>query len=407
MRILKVSQTYYPYLAAGGPPAKVRGLAKALVERGNRLTVLTAYQGPLGSLHDVHRVPWGWSANGDGIEAVYLKTTLRYRSLSVNPGVLRFCQVRLREFDIVHVYGLYDLLGPAVARYCRQFGIPYFVEPLGMTRPIDRGFLLKRAWRSLVNGYLSGASRMVATSEQERSELLADGFPPERVLLRYNGIDREEFRQLPPPGAFRSQAGIGNDERFIIFLGRLIPRKGADLLIEALPQIDGGKTKLVIAGPEAESGYLAFLRGKARSLGVEHRVLFTGPLYGNDKKAALADASVFALPSRYENFGNAAAEAIACGTPAIVSDRCGIAPLINQRAGLVTSYDSGVVARTLNDLFENASLYQRLKAGCPQVADEISWGRLVGGMERSYEEAIDQFLQRPSVLVATGENRTR
>jgi glycosyltransferase involved in cell wall biosynthesis len=116
-------------------------------------------------------------------------------------------------------------------------------------------------------------------------------------------------------------------------------------------------------------------------------VLFTGPLYGEVKKAALADAFVFALPSRYENFGNAAAEAIACGTPVIVSDRCGVAPLIDQRAGLVTSYDSGAVARTLKNLLGDAGLYQRLKAGCRQVADEISWDRLVRGMQHSYEEA--------------------
>ena len=163
----------------------------------------------------------------------------------------------------------------------------------------------------------------------------------------------------------------------------------------------------MIAGPEAENGYLCFLRAKARALGVEHRVVFTGALYGDEKKAVLADASVFALPSRYENFGNVVAEAIACRTPAIVSDRCGIAPLINQRAGLVTSYSSAAVAMTLREFFENISLSQRLKAGCPQVADEISWDKLVTAMQRSYEEAIDDLLPRPSLLVATGENRTR
>jgi glycosyltransferase involved in cell wall biosynthesis len=264
-----------------------------------------------------------------------------------------------------------------------------------MTRPIDRGFLLKRLWRGLTNGYLSGASQIIATSELERAELLADGFPPERVLLRYNGIDRDEFRRLPPPGTFRKKVGLHDDERFVIFLGRLIPRKGADLLIEAVAEIDE-RTKLVIAGPEGETGYLGFLRAKARTLGVEHRVLFTGPLYGEDKKAALADASVFALPSRYENFGNAAAEAIACGTPAIVSDRCGIAPLVDRRAALATSYDSEAFTRTLRDLLENGSLYQRLKAECPQVADEISWDKLVLGMQHSYEEARNNFLRRTS-----------
>jgi glycosyltransferase involved in cell wall biosynthesis len=410
MRILKVTQAYYPFMDRGGPAVKVRSIARVLAEQGHEVTVLTADLGfgpaEIASAA-AHRNGQGWRSDLDGVRAIYLATRGRYRNLTVNPGVAGFCRRRLKEFEIVHVYGLYDVLGPVVARYCRQFGIPYFVEPLGMTRPIDRGFLLKKVWSSLVNGYLHEASRMIATSEQERTELLGDGFPPDRVLLRYNGIDQEDFRKLPPPGTFRKKAGIRDEERFVVFLGRLIPRKGADLLIEALPYLDGGKTKLVIAGPEAESGYLALLRAKARAAGVEDRVLFTGPLYGDDKKAALVDAAVFALPSRYENFGNAAAEAIACGTPVIVSDRCGIASLIDQRAGLVTAYDSGAVARTLNGLFENPSLYGRLKAGCPQVADEISWEKLVAGMERSYEEVIAQFLQRPSVLAPMGENRTR
>ena len=128
-------------------------------------------------------------------------------------------------------------------------------------------------------------------------------------------------------------------------------------------------------------------------LGVEPRVLFLAPLYGSDKRAALVDADVFALPSRYENFGNTAAEAIACGTPVIVSDRCGIAPLIDQRAGLVTCYDSRALAEALRELFGNTALYHRLKAGCLEVATEISWDRLIGQMQTSYEEAKEQVRQ--------------
>ena len=341
--------------------------------------------------------PEGWRTDMDGAAVVYLRTLCRYRSLTVNAGILRFCRHRLKDFDIVHIYGLYDALGPTVGRYCRKLGVPYFVEPLGMTRPIDRGFLLKKLWWRLFRNYLPGASQIVATSEMERAELLADHFAPDRVLLRYNGIDREEFRDLPPAGAFRRKLGIGEDERFILFLGRIIPRKGADLLIEALPMLGCGGMKLVLAGPEGETGYVAELQAKARAIGVGQRVLFTGPLYGEDKKSALADAWVFALPSRYENFGNTAAEAIACGTPAIVSDRCGIAPLINQRAGLVASYDSNAVGQTLQGLLEDPELYQRLRAGCRDVVDEISWDRLVCEMQDSYEHARDHFLRRPSV----------
>jgi len=400
MRILNVTQSYHPFQNRGGPAFKVRSISRALVEKGHAVTVLTADLkfGPteIASVAAL-RSGLGWLSNLDGVEAIYLDTRFRYRSLTVNPGVITFCRRRLRDFDFVHIYGLYDLLGPAVARSCRQLGIPYWVEPLGMTRAIDRGFRLKKIWNGLVSDYLDQANRIIATSEQEMTELLADGFPADRVLLRHNGIDLEDFHDLPPRGIFRAKAGIRDDEHFIVFLGRLIPRKGADLLIEALPQLGCDNTKLAIAGPEGESGYSTVLRKKAQELGIEHRVLFFGPLYGDDKKSALVDADVFALPSRYENFGNAAAEAIACGTPAIVSDRCGIALLLNNRAGLVTSYDSGAIAQTLRTLWGDATLYQRLKEGCAEVASQLSWDKLVQGMQDSYEDARNDLLRRSSV----------
>ncbi len=396
MQILKVTQSYHPFLDKGGPATKVRAIARELRRRGHQVTVLTADLGfgPRDiAAARVVRDPHGWRTDLDGVEVIYLRTRCHYRNLTVNPDVLGFCRRRLKEFDIVHIYGLYDTLGPAVGHYCRKFRVPYFVEPLGMTRPIDRGFLLKGIWRTLAGTYLGQASKWIATSELERQDLLAAGVLSEKVLLRFNGIDREEFKQLPPFGAFRKSAGIPDDERLILFLGRLIPRKGADLLIEALPQIAGDKLKLVIAGPEGENGYVAFLRDKARRLGFSQRVLFPGPLYENLQKEAFVDATAFALPSRYENFGNTAAEAIACGTPVVVSDRCGIAPLVDQRAGLVTAYNSIAVAQALNQLLNSPTLYQRLKAGCAQVAEEISWEGLVRGMQDSYEKTRDEFLQ--------------
>lgn len=400
MRILKVTQAYYPFQDRGGPAVKVRSIACELVAQGQEVSVLTA---DLGFGHSqmvatsAHRTAWGWGSDRGGVEAIYLRTKFHYRSLTVNSSLIKFCRQRLQEFELVHIYGLYDLLGPVVASYCRRFKIPYFVEPLGMTRPIDRGFLLKELWWKVFRKYLPGASQVVATSVMERDDLMADGYAADRVMLRYNGIDLKEFRELPLRGAFRNNLGIGDDERFILFLGRIIPRKGADLLIEALTSIASHKTKLVLAGPEGEPGYLAELRAKARAMRVDHRVFFAGPLYGEDKNAAMADAWIFALPSRYENFGNTAAEAIACGTPAIVSDRCGIAPLVKGRAGLVISYNSGALAQALADLLENPEMYQRFKAGCRNVADEMSWEHLVRNMLASYENARDQFLRRPSI----------
>lgn len=366
MRILKVTQAYYPFQSRGGPALKVRSIARELVRQGHQVTVLTADLGfgpeEIEEAAAV-REGQGWRSKLDGVESIYLATRCHYRNLTVNHGVTLFCRQRLREFDVVHVYGLYDTLGPVVAWYCHEFGVPYFIEPLGMHRAYDRGILLKRFWSTLARAYLRQASKMVATSEQEKAEFIADGIPTGRVLLRYNGLDLKDFLRLPPSGPFRAKAGLCECERYILFLGRVIPRKGADLLIEALLHIGCDRTQLVIAGPEGEVGYVTHLRAKARALGVEHRVLFPGGLYGDNKIAAMAHAAVFALPSRYENFGNTAAEAIACGTPAIVSDRCGIAPLIDQRAGLVSSYDSEALATTLRRCWETRSCINGLGLG--------------------------------------------
>jgi glycosyltransferase involved in cell wall biosynthesis len=396
MRILKVTQAYYPFNARGGPAIKVRAIARELARMGNKVTVLTADLGfgPQ-EIESANVIPdtLGWRSEADGVETFYLATRCHYRNLTVNPAVLRFCRQRLNEFDLVHVYGLYDLLGPVVGRYCHKLRIPYFIEPLGMTLPIDRGFLLKKIWSSVGKSYLDHASKWIATSELERKDLQAAGIPEAKVLLRFNGIDRGNFANLPAPGAFRNKLGLSPDDKLILFLGRLIPRKGADLLIEALHTIDDNQVKLVIAGPEGESGYVAFLREKAKALGVEQRVLFPGALYEEAQKEAYVDATVFALPSRYENFGNTAAEAIACGTPAVVSDRCGIAPLVAQRAGLVTSYDAPSLARTLKELFSDPALYQRLKTGCPRVAEEIFWDGLIREMQNAYQDTRAECLQ--------------
>src|SRR5713101_3991449 len=117
MRVLQVTQAYYPFQDRGGPAFKVRSIARSLVEQGNEVTVLTADLGfrpcEILSAAVVHNTR-GWSSDLDGVDVIYLTTRCCYRSLTVNPGVIGFCRRRLPEFDIVHVYGLYDFLGPAV-----------------------------------------------------------------------------------------------------------------------------------------------------------------------------------------------------------------------------------------------------------------------------------------------------
>src|SRR5579864_1227547 len=191
MRILNVTQTYFPFLEFGGPPVKVRALSEALAKRGHHVTVLTADWGlefrRCGNAEKSNREhgEFGWRGESNGVESFYLPSWMRFRALSWNPKVRSFCRARLWNFDTAHIFGLYDFLGPAVARACRASGIPYVVEPIGMFLPIVRNLRLKRMYH-LVLGQrmLSGARAIVATSEQEVAELRGAGIPPEKIVVR-------------------------------------------------------------------------------------------------------------------------------------------------------------------------------------------------------------------------------
>src|ERR1700760_2823945 len=187
MRILNVTQSYAPFLEFGGPPVKVRALSEELARRGHQVTVLTADWGledrfpEIGNDHGaltagISRSPFGWRRDENGVQSIYLRTWLRYRALSWNPAAKRFARARLQNFDVVHIFGIYDLLGPAIAGHCRTLKIPYIVEPIGMFLPIVRSFWKKRVYQSLYGKKMVvGARSLVATSEQEADELASGG----------------------------------------------------------------------------------------------------------------------------------------------------------------------------------------------------------------------------------------
>jgi glycosyltransferase involved in cell wall biosynthesis len=399
MRVLKVVQSYFPFQDRGGPVVKVRALARGLAKRGQRVTVLTAdlgLGGDYGSGLRIQRCRWGWQAEEDGVETIYLSTVAHYRALTLNPRVVAFCRSSIPQFDLVHLYGLYDLLGPAVSFFCRRRGIPYVIEPMGMYRPIDRSFRMKRLWHgSLGEIYWRNAAQIVATSEMEQQELVEDGVPADKVIIRYNGIDVRASENRLPHGAFRKKWEIPDDEPLVLFLGRLIPRKGADILIEAFSEACPKSGRLVIAGPEGEPGYRAILERRVRESGIESRVTFTGALYDDDKSALMSDADIFALPSRYENFANSAAEAIAFGIPVIITDCCGIRSLVDRRAGLVIAPEKQALVGALRNLISDPVLFAKLKAGCNEVAAELGWNRLSGQMESHYIKILGAHTEIP------------
>lgn len=392
-RILKVTQSYYPFFDAGGPAVKVRALAHGLAALGHSVTVLTSdlgIAGTAGPRGTFSKTDYGWRSDEGHIQTLYLPALGGYRALTWNPAVFRFCATRLPSFELVHIYGTYDLLGPVVARACRKRRIPYIIEPMGMFRPIVRNVALKRLYRKVFGGPLvQAAARVIATSVQERLELIEDGVAADKIVVRRNGVD---LPVLPERGMFRREWNIPENAFVVLFLGRIVEKKSPDLLLEAFRRwrrVSGRKQDsfLVFAGPAEKPGFRRSLEEQARSGGLDAAVLFTGPLYGNAKWSSFVDADVFVLPSLHENFGNAAAEAVTCGTPAIVTDTCGIAPLIRGRAGVVVPHECEALVGALLQISGRLTR-QQLRMGCVEVARGLGWKEPLAQTEALYAELL-------------------
>jgi glycosyltransferase involved in cell wall biosynthesis len=397
MRLLYVTQSYHPFLDKGGPTVKVRALARGIAAFGHSVTVLTVDFGlNADQIREVKAIPsrWGYEANEDGVETIFLRTRAQYRAVTWNPGVATFCRDRLASYDVVHIYGIYDLVGPRVATACRRIGRPYLLEPMGMFRPIIRSIRLKRLYHAALGSrMLDGASRVIATSEQEREELLQEGVPNEKITVRRNGIDVPAA--FPSPGGFRNQWDISKDVKLVLFLGRLVSKKSPDLILEAFSHWQRSRngsrnSVLVVAGPDEGDGFRQRLEAQAARMGLNGGVLFTGPLYGDAKWAAYRDADVFVLPSQNENFGNTAAEAVACGTPVLVTDRCGIAPIVDRRAGVVVPHDCAALEAGLGRILDDPAFAADLRAGCPAVARSLGWAEPLAEMESLYRDLISE-----------------
>jgi glycosyltransferase involved in cell wall biosynthesis len=179
-----------------------------------------------------------------------------------------------------------------------------------------------------------------------RAALLLAQTEHEAALYREFGGGDGAVRLLPLPlppipgriasrqGSFRTNLGLATDVRLLLFLGRINRLKGVDTLVEALAPALDSKTVLVLVG--RDDGHLAVLQQRFAALFAGGRVRFAGPLYGDDRFVAYADADVFCLtPTHWEETSVAALEAAACGTPVVISEQADIPGLQEAGGGFV------------------------------------------------------------------------
>jgi glycosyltransferase involved in cell wall biosynthesis len=289
-------------------------------------------------------------------------------------------RLAISSCDIVHVHALWEEIQHQAARVARALGKPYVITPHGM---LDPWSLRQSKWKKKLylavrlRSNLQHASAIHFTSEIER-DLAAPLGLKAPTIVEPNGVDLAEFEDLPPRGSFRARHPmLAGTRPIVLFLSRLHPKKGLDLLVPAFARAAPGDAVLVLVGPDSD-GYGEEIRAAAKLHGVADRLLFTGMLRGRDRVEAFVDADLFALPSYQENFGIAVVEALASGCPVLISDQVNIHREITAGGvGVVVPTQTEAVARELGRWMSDENLRRAAGRRGPQfVRERYDWDRI-------------------------------
>jgi glycosyltransferase involved in cell wall biosynthesis len=374
VRILHVIPSFWPAVRYGGPIVSVRALCKAVRAQGVEVDVATTDVDGEGRL-DVPTDRW---TDDEGIRVRYFGRLGR-SSYCPSPAMWRFLDRNAGGYDLVHVTGTFSFPALAAERAALRARRPYIVSPRGN---LQAWSLAQKRWKKVPywwlveRPHLARAASIHATAELE-AEAVRAVLPGQRVAVVPNGMEHV----VVPPAERR--------DKQVVFLGRLHPKKGLDILVDALALVAARFPGLetVVAGPD-DVGEWARIERRLEGLRPRPRVRWIGAVHGEDKYRLLAESTVFVLPSHSENFGQAVVEALACGTPVIVSRNCPWRSLEEEGAGYWVENRPDEIARRLEILLDDRDLRARMGAAGRRLAERYSWPGIGRAMVSHYREVL-------------------
>lgn len=384
MKILQVTPFFKPLWESGGVARVAYDISRALHENGHDITVYTTNR----SIYP-NNLPTNRVTSVDGMNVYYFENLRRYvrgATLPVMPYRMPAVAKReIAEFDLIHIHDHRTMLTVIASHYARRYGIPYVLQAHGAL-PQDTGSrrmkrLFDRFWSEKV---LSSAAGVIALNETEAERYRELGVAEEQIAIVPNGIDLAEYPTLPARGRFRAAWGIDDAAKVVLYLGRLDPTKGIDLLIRSFAVVAKEFDDAVLMLVGGDMGHNVEFRQRVRSFGLDDRVVFTGFVSKEDKMAAYTDADVFTTPS-FTGFPITFLEACLCGTPIVTTGEGDLLGWIDNTVGFNTGYTPEALADAIGCLLAD----EPLRAGFGKRAKELiqtryNWEAIVRDIEAFY-----------------------
>lgn len=378
-------------IRTGGPAVSVPALAAELERCGVASPIVTIDD----PRHGPQNLPAG--VRVASIVANALSRNCRGASLQFGAALA----AEARTADIVHSHGVWMMQNREARIAALGAAKPLVISPRGMLEAwsLAHGAWKKRlAWLLYEGKNMRAAAAFHATSSAEAESIRALGLRAPIAVIP-NGV------ACPPPDAIPARSVLDSafpalrDRRFCLFLSRLHPKKGIELLLAAWARETSGRV-LLIAGPGDES-YRAVLAKLACESGCESRVILAGMVEGPTKAALLAHADLLVLPTHSENFGMVVAESLAHGTPTITTKGTPWRDLATHRCGWWIERDADALLAALNEsaAMSIAQLREMGAHGRNLVESKYSWHRVGRDMAAFYRWLV-QGADRPSFVIA-------
>ena len=289
----------------------------------------------------------------------------------------KLIQKLVNDADVVHLMGHWSMLNVVVFFAARRASKPYVVCPAGALPLYGRSKFLKWLYNFIVGSrIIRNASGWIAVTSAEFPHFESYGIPASRVTVIPNGICREDF---PPVDTktFRNSRGL-SENPIILFMGRLNPIKGPDLLLQAFALVHSRIPDYQLVFVGSDEGMQSALVDMAKQEGIIGRVHFLGFVSGNDKSAAYHMASLLVVPSRQEAMSIVALEAGICGIPVLLTDQCGFSEIKTIDIGLEVSASAEGIAEGLIHLLTKPSLLKEIAISFRKfISQRYTWSFIV------------------------------
>jgi glycosyltransferase involved in cell wall biosynthesis len=373
----------------------VLGLSAALAAKNIDVTIITTdSNGDIGQLP--LDVPLNEPIQQNGYQIIYFRC-YPWRRYKFSFSLLQWLNENARQFDLAHIHALFSPVTTLAATIARYHKLPYIMRPCGMLDPADlqKKKRLKQIYATLLERpNLVGAAAIHFTSKEEAkiSERFGLGSTGKMLVPRDLVIPLGVTAGLFPKRLPESHVPI------ILFMSRIEPKKGLDLLIPALESIlvSGVEFHFILAGSNPQDAdYETQIKVQIYNSRLAKYTTITGFVSGDLKVKLLTKADLFVLPSYYENFGLAVAEAMAAGVPVVISDRIHIAEDIQQtEAGWVGPLEVGAIANSIKSALLNPQERQRRGLNGKEYAKKhYNWEAIAQQTIDAYQQILSSIAE--------------